>query len=88
MSEDLSQVWVFFFKRYFVEEPSIKQLIDVVTWFNWRRKKNPRAISGKTLYKIMLTMSEKYDFTWEFTNKANCGKRIVELLERKENEKI
>ena len=69
-----------------VEEPSIKQLVDVCGWYNWRRKKNPRAISGKTLYKIMLTMSQKYDFTWEFTNKANCGKRIVELLERKEDE--
>ena len=69
-----------------VEEPNITSLPNVCSWYNWRRKKNPRAISGKTLYKIMKTMSEKYDITWEFTTKSNCGKRIVELLEKKEKE--
>ena len=69
-----------------VEEPNIDKLVDVCSWYNWRRKKNPRAINGKTLYKIMLTMRDKYGFEWEFTTKQKCGKRIVELLERKENE--
>lgn len=63
-----------------VEEPNITSLPKVCSWYNWRRKKNPRAVSGKTLHKIMSTMSEKYDITWEFTTKQNCGKRIVELL--------
>lgn len=63
-----------------VEEPNITSLSEVVTWYNWRRKKNPKAVSGKTLHKIMLTMSQKYDMVWEFTTKGNCGKRIVELL--------
>lgn len=63
-----------------VEESSIKQLVDVCGWYNWRRKKNPKAVNGKTLYKIMKTMSEKYDIQWEFTTKQHCGKRIVELL--------
>ena len=63
-----------------VEEPNITSLPKVCSWYNWRRKKNPKAISGKTLHKIMSTMSEKYDITWEFTTKANCGKRIIELL--------
>lgn len=63
-----------------IQDPNIENLIGVCGWFNWRRKKNPRAVSGKTLYKIMSTMSEKYDITWEFTTKQNCGKRIVELL--------
>ena len=67
-----------------VEEPNICSLVDVCSWYNWRRRTNKRAITGKTLYKIMKTMSEKYDITWEFTTKANCGKRIVELLEKKE----
>lgn len=65
-----------------VEEPNITSVEQVFGWYNWRRKKNPRAVSGKTLGKIMLTISQKYDITWEFTTKANCGKRIVELLER------
>ena len=63
-----------------VEEPNITSLPNVCSWFNFRIKKNPKAINGKTLYKIMKTMSDKYGFTWEFTTKANCGKRIVELL--------
>lgn len=63
-----------------VEEPNITALQNVCSWYNWRRKKNPKAVSGKTLYKIMKTMSEKYGVEWQFTTKANCGKRIVELL--------
>ena len=63
-----------------VEDPNITSLPKVCSWYNWRSKKNPKAINGKTLYKIMYTMSEKYDITWEFTTKENCGKRIVELL--------
>lgn len=63
-----------------VEEPNIKSLPEVITWYNWRRKKNPKAITGKTLRKIMQTMSEKYGCIWEFTTHTNCGKRIVELL--------
>ena len=65
-----------------IEEPSMSKLTDVCTWYNWRRKKNPRAINGKTLYKIMLTMQEKYGVEWQFTTKSKCGERIVELLER------
>lgn len=63
-----------------VEEPGMKTLTDVCKWYNWRRKRNPKAITGKTLYKIMLTVSEKYGVTWEFCTKETCGKRILELL--------
>jgi ERCC4-type nuclease len=67
-----------------VEEPNITSLNQVPSWYNWRKKKNPRAVSGKTLFRIMSTMSEKYDITWQFTTKANCGKKILELLEVQE----
>lgn len=63
-----------------VEEPNITSLTGVCGWYNWRKKKNPKAVSGKTLYKIMATLSDKYNVSWEFTKKENCGKRIVELL--------
>jgi ERCC4-type nuclease len=63
-----------------VEEPTINSLSQVPTWYNWRRKKNPKAINGRTLYKIMLTMAEKYGFEWQFTTKSKCGEKIVELL--------
>lgn len=63
-----------------VQEPNIKILSDVCGWFNWRRKHNHKALTGKQLYKIMATMCERYGVIWEFCNKGNCGKRIVELL--------
>ena len=63
-----------------VEEPNINTLSQVCSWYNWRRKKNPKAINGRTLYKIMLTMSQKYNFEWQFTTKSKCGEKIVELL--------
>ena len=63
-----------------IEEPNVKDLVGVCSWYNWRRKKNPKAVNGKTLYKIMLTMQSKYGVEWQFTTKQNCGKRIIELL--------
>lgn len=63
-----------------VQEPSIKTLGEVPMWYNWRLKKNPKALNGKKLYKIMATMTEKYGVAWLFTTKAKCGERIVELL--------
>lgn len=63
-----------------IEEPKIKSVDDVVTWYNWRRKKNPKAITGKTLRKIMETMSNKYGVEWRFTTKENCGKEIIKIL--------
>lgn len=71
-----------------IEEPSVKKLVDVCGWYNWRLKKNPRATNGRTLYKIMLTMSQKYGVAWEFTTKGECGKRIVELLSSERKEKL
>lgn len=63
-----------------VEEPTIRELKDVCGWYNWRKRKNPRAISGKTLFKIMSTVHDKYGITWEFCSKDMTGKRIVTLL--------
>lgn len=63
-----------------IEEPKIKSVSEVFGWYNWRKKTNPRATSGRTLAKIMLTMSHKYGVEWAFTTKGNCGKRIIELL--------
>ena len=63
-----------------VQEPGIKILSDVCGWYNWRRKKNPKAVSGKQLYKIMATMTDRYGVAWVFCTRNTVGKRIVELL--------
>jgi len=41
--------------------------------------KQPPINSGK-LYKIMKTMQEKYGVEWQFCNKKDTGKRIIEIL--------
>lgn len=63
-----------------VQESNIKDLSEVPSWYNWRLKKNPRALNGLKLFKIMLTMSQKYGVEWKFTTKQDCGKSIVKLL--------
>lgn len=69
-----------------VEEPNITTLANVCSWYNFRRRTNPKAIDGRRLYKIMKTMSDKYGFEWQFCKKEDCGKRIVELLTEGRNE--
>ena len=63
-----------------VQEPNITSLSKVPSWYNWRLKKNPKALNGIKLWKIMETMSKKYGVEWQFCKKTECGKRIVELL--------
>ena len=53
---------------------------DIKTWVNPSAKKNPRAVSGDTIYKILLSMQKYYCFDIEFTSKAACGSRIIQLL--------
>lgn len=63
-----------------IEEPKIRTVDEVNSWYNWRRKTNKRAITGKTLCKIMNTLSSKYGVEWRFTSKSNCGKEIIKIL--------
>jgi len=73
----------------------IKELADVYWWENPRSKfttikmvngrpkrvpLNPNAISGEKLFKTLQTIGRRYGIRFEFCNKADTGKRIVELL--------
>ena len=58
----------------------IKSLEDVYFWQNPRRRTSPRAISGQRLFKILNTMQEKYGVRFEFCDKRQTGRRIVEIL--------
>lgn len=69
----------------------ICSLEDVIFWENPRRHMRvdtpagwqtveTNAMRGETLYKILNTMSRKYGIRFEFCDKQNTGKRIVELL--------
>ena len=59
---------------------AIKSMSDVLNWKNPRLKLSPMAVSGERLYRILTTISVKYDIRFEFCNKAQTGKRIIELL--------
>jgi ERCC4-type nuclease len=58
----------------------IKCLDDVQHWENPRLKESPLAVSGERLYKILKAMEYSYYVRFEFCNKAQTGRRIVEIL--------
>jgi len=73
----------------------IKDLSDVYFWRNPRLEKttirmvdgrprrvplNPKALSGEKLFKTLSTIASRYHVRFEFCNKRETGKRIVELL--------
>lgn len=58
-------------------------LTDVIGWQNPRLKKSPMAVSGERLFRILSTMQnnhDKYDVEFQFCNKKDTGKRIIEIL--------
>lgn len=60
---------------------SIKSLEDVKCWINPRLKESPMAMSGDRLYKMLLWVQNKYNVHFEFCDKRQTGKKIIELLE-------
>lgn len=65
-----------------VQEAAIRDLEEVKLWYNPRLIKSPKAPTGERLFKIMVTMSKRYDIEWAFTTKQKCGEKIIELLGR------
>lgn len=61
----------------------IKTLPDVMRWVNPRLKESPLAVSGERLFKILSTISKRYNVTFLFCDKQNTGKRIIEILSEK-----
>lgn len=58
----------------------IKSIEDVPNWVNPRLKESPLAVSGERLYKILRAMERTYHVRFEFCDKRQTGKRILELL--------
>lgn len=58
----------------------IRSLEDVFFWDNTRRRTSKGAISGQRLFKILSTMKDKYGVRFEFCDKRQTGRRIVEIL--------
>ena len=71
----------------------IERLEDIIWWDNprrWKRIKNletgkfedveTKAMEGDVLYKILKTQEKKYGCRFEFCEKKDTGRRIVEIL--------
>ena len=69
----------------------INSLEDVIFWKNPRSEKrkkidgkwqtvNTNAMKGDVLYKILTTLEEKYGVRFEFFDKEETGRKIVEIL--------
>lgn len=69
----------------------IETMEDVIFWSNPRSTKRvkvngrwttieTKAMKGEVLYRIMKTMTDKYGVEWQFCNKDETGKRILEIL--------
>ncbi len=59
---------------------NITCLDDVALWKNPRLKDSPLAVSGERLHKILSTLKVNYNVDFEFCDKRNTGKRIIEVL--------
>lgn len=73
--------------------PDIRCLEDVIWWVNprsYKRVKNiatgkwkaieTKATTGETLFKTLKTLNKKYGCEYQFCDKENTGKRIIEIL--------
>lgn len=78
--------------------PDVKSLEDVFFWQNprkhevrWRWKDGKRekyivsakAVDGCQLYKSLCTIRDRYGVRFEFCEKKDTGKRIIEILKEK-----
>ena len=64
-----------------IEEDGYFDLEDIKCWVNPYKKKNPRAMSGETLYKILHSHMQYYNVEVHFTTKNESADRILELLQ-------
>ena len=63
-----------------IEEDGYFDLDDIKYWVNPYKAKNPRAISGETIYKILYSYTQYYNIEIQFTSKGDCANIILEML--------
>lgn len=63
-----------------IQDQKIKSVSDVFGWYNPRKQFSPKAVSGRQLGNIMVSMEQKYGVKFEFCTKNEVGQRIVKLL--------
>ena len=63
-----------------IQDQKIKSVGDVFGWYNPRKRFSPKAVSGRQLGKMMVSMENKYGVKIQFCQKDEVGKRIVDIL--------
>ena len=63
-----------------IQDQKIKSVSDVFGWYNPRKRFSPKAVSGRQLGKMMISMEQKYGVKFEFCTKNEVGQRILTLL--------
>lgn len=63
-----------------IQDERIKTLEDLDGWINPRRRRFPKATSGKQLRKILETMQERYNVEFRFCNKRKYTGTLLSLL--------
>lgn len=59
---------------------TLKTWISPVRKYGKFKNQPYSKVNGETLVKCIITMQERYDVIFEFTDKKNCGSRILQLL--------
>lgn len=65
----------------------IRSLDDVYFWDNPRIKKSPKATTGAALFASLSTIRDRYNVQFEFCQKSETGRRIMELLDNGEEKR-
>ena len=70
-----------------IEEPSVLRMSDVADWRNPRKeiweksgRRGKPPVSSLTLMQTMKTISTRYGVEWEFCDKAETARRILDIL--------
>jgi ribosome-associated protein len=63
-----------------IEEAGMTCLEDVWWWDNPRLKNNPRATTGKALYKSLCTIRDEYAVDIQFCHRKYTGQEILRIL--------
>lgn len=71
-----------------IQDSKLKELSDVFGWYNPRLRFSKKAVTGRTLGKIMYAMKDRYNVTWCFCSKSQVGDMIVKLLRGDTTEKM
>lgn len=63
-----------------IQDQKIKSVSDVFGWYNPRKRFSQKAVSGRQLGKMMVSMEQKYGVNFQFCKKDEIGNKIIELL--------